>query len=76
MCYIEFDTWGEAMRKIILIVLLLTQFGCSKQQISPIDSDIWGYDFNENQLSGSFSAMRNVTESEEGVFFYNTHPIE
>ena len=60
---------GGSHEKIILIVLLLIQFGCSKQQISPIDSNIWGYDFNENQLSGSFSAMRNVTESEEGVFF-------
>ncbi|AMC94174.1 hypothetical protein AOC36_09280 [Erysipelothrix larvae] len=52
---------------VLVAFLLLT--GCSKTEEKPIDPTIWGYDYNINQLSGSFAAMRSATESEEGIYF-------
>lgn len=56
-------------RNILLFLLMIMLMGCTKNQTRQIDTNIWGYDFNENQLAGSFSAMRNVTESEKGIYF-------
>ncbi len=60
------------MKKIVIMLCILLLTGCfneSNVEVNPIDPSIWGYDFNSNQLSGAFSAMRTVTESDKGVYF-------
>lgn len=68
---------GRIMKKALLILLLFSLCGCSNKEkdepdLNDINADIWGYDFNENQLAGSFSRMRNATESDKGVYFQIT----
>lgn len=60
------------MKKIVIMLCILLLTGCfneSNVDVNPIDPSIWGYNFNSNQLSGAFSAMRTVTESDKGVYF-------
>ena len=56
--------------KMLTVLLLLFLSSCTKdiKSVTPIDRNIWGYDFNEHQMSGSFAAMRHATESEKGIY--------
>lgn len=56
------------MKKVICVFLLVFLYSCAKETTLPIDTNIWGYEFNERQLSGAFAAMRNTTESEKGIY--------